>query len=333
MVCPQCGAPAPEGARFCEQDGTRLLAEGGVLEGDTATAAVGCRCGAGPEAIDAQGFCTVCGRKVQKQTRDHVEVALSPAFGAVTDRGRRHPQNEDDFTLAIEAIAGEPLSIMIVCDGVSSSENAQTASATACAVARESLLQAARAGDFDPLHAMEAAIRAANLAVCALPYAQDSAKDPPETTLVAALVQNGHVTLGWVGDSRAYWIGPSGGGLLTHDHSWINDQVDAGAMSEEEASRSPQAHAITRSLGLWEGEVSEEASEPSLNTFALPVPCHLLLCSDGLWNYVSRPEQIASLLQQAPAGADAQALARRLVEYANAQGGRDNITVAIASFS
>jgi serine/threonine protein phosphatase PrpC len=299
---------------------------------DAAGMASGCRCGAGPEAIDEQGFCTECGRKCRQQARDHVELALAPHFGGVTDRGRRHPQNEDDFALALEMVDDKPVYILVVCDGVSSSENAQTASAAACATARDALLQAVRAGQSEPQEALAETIRAANRAVCTLPYTPEGPKDPPETTLVAALVQNGVVTIGWVGDSRAYWFGPEGDHLLTHDHSWINAMVDIGQMTAEEATQDAQAHAITRSLGLWEGAISEEASEPSLITFALPSSGCLLLCTDGLWNYAPQLEQIAALLRQTPEGTEAQTLARTLVAYANAQGGRDNITVALVSF-
>ena len=202
MICPSCGTPAPEGARFCEVDGTQLTpanAPGAVIGN--------CRCGAGPDAIDEQGFCTECGRKRLKQTRDHSEVSIAPNFGGVTDRGRRHRQNEDDLALVLERRDDKPVYVLVVCDGVSSSQHAEMASAAACSAVCEVLSTAVREGRRDPKEAMAEAVRAANKAVCLLPHVEDDPKDPPETTLVAALVQDGVATIGWVGDSRAYWIG------------------------------------------------------------------------------------------------------------------------------
>jgi serine/threonine protein phosphatase PrpC len=342
MICPRCGEVCADGAHYCEIDGTPLVAAGIAEAGSSGTGGPpaagpaaqgeGCRCGAPPSAIDEQGFCTECGRRARRQPRDHVETSPSTSLGGVTDRGKRHPQNEDDFAVALEQVDGKPVAILVVCDGVSSSQNGQGASAAASAAALAALQQALRAGRQDLQEAVAEAIRAANLAVCGLPYDKDSDRDAPETTIVAAVLRDGAATIGWVGDSRAYWIGAVDGGQLSRDHSWINDVVDSGEMTLEEASHNPEAHAITRSLGLWEGEISEEDSAPDVTTFALPPPCRLLLCSDGFWNYASDPGRIAELVAQTPPGADAATVARRLVEFANRQGGHDNITVAIASF-
>ena len=108
---------------------------------------------------------------------------------------------------------------------------------------------------------------------------------------------------------------------MTHDHSWINDVVDAGEMTEAEASVAPGAHAITRCLGAIETDAEEgAATRPSLLRFPLPGPGRLLLCTDGLWNYAPHAHDIIALLQQAPMEADATTLARILVAFANAQG-------------
>ena len=172
---------------------------------------------------------------------------------------------------------------------------------------------------------MRAAISAAHEAACTVPYDPDRPKDPPGATLVAAPVRDGLATLGWLGDSRAYWIGLTESRLLTHDHSWVNAVVDAGEMPEAEALRAPEAHAITRCLGPLNGD----APEPTIITLPLTAPGWLLLCSDGLWNYAPQTEQVADLVRSAPAGSDALAVCRLLVNYALSQGGRDNITVAL----
>jgi serine/threonine protein phosphatase PrpC len=98
-------------------------------------------------------------------------------------------------------------------------------------------------------------------------------------------------------------------------------------MTAAEALRAPQSHAITRTLG---GPTADAVDEPSFAAFDVPDgPGLLLLCSDGLWNYAPEPEQIAELVRVQPAGADALAVARGLVDFARDRGGHDNITVAV----
>ncbi len=348
IVCPTCGTPAPNTARFCERDGTRLRAEP-IGESDApmivstavsanptvvppAPAPVGatktaCRCGAGMESI-VDGFCAACGRKWfpprTPLARDHVEKSASPVLGGVTDRGQKHPRNEDDFAVTKSETGAE---ILVVCDGVSASEEADRASAIAAKTVIDKLSQTGECGD--DAHALRAAVFAANAAVCALHRSTPGAiSDPPETTLVAAVVRQRAATIAWVGDSRAYWISGdvSAARLLSHDHSWMNEKVDSGEMTEAEAGANRLAHAITRCLGTGESE----DSEPTITRFVFPdAGGYLLLCSDGLWNYAPAPSQIAALIHAAPQTEGVAAIARSLVAWANAQGGRDNITVAL----
>ena len=143
MQCPKCGATASEGAHFCATDGTPLVpaTTPGIVAG-------GCRCGAGPEEIDDQGFCNVCGRRCGTQPRDHTEISVSAQFGGVTDKGRRHARNDDDMALAVTAIDGDPVTILIVCDGVSTSTSADSASTTAAQTTRNALGEAIQSGAF-----------------------------------------------------------------------------------------------------------------------------------------------------------------------------------------
>ncbi len=321
MTCPKCGAAAPEEARFCEACGASLAPT-------LAAAAPGerCRCGAGPEAKGSDGYCSVCGLRWPEARkplpRDHVELLLTPGFAGMTDRGKRHAINEDALALADVPGVG---SVLIVSDGVSSAQRSEEASETAAQTARTVLEAALRDNSPDAAAAMKAAILAAHEAACTVPYDPDQPKEPPGATLVAALVRGGLATLGWLGDSRAYWIGPTESRLLTHDHSWVNAVVDAGEMSEAEALRAPEAHAITRCLGLLNGD----APEPTVITVPMTASGWLLLCSDGLWNYAPQTEQVAELVRRVPAGSDALAICRLLINYALSKGGRDNITVAL----
>ena len=324
MQCPKCEAEAPDGFKFCESCGARLGADA-----EPPAEPGGCACGAGPGEVDAQGFCTGCGKRRALETRRHLEIVLSPHLAGVTDIGKRHPTNQDDLALAAVEEGAQPAVIIVVCDGVSSAQNAEEASAVAAKTACDLLQLAAQQEDSDLDSAMAAAIEAAHKAVCALPYLAGAPKDPPAATIVAAVVRGGTATIGWLGDSRAYWFGADRSAQLTRDHSWVNEAVDSGELTEAQALVSPLAHAITRCLGVMEGE--DPATEPTIGLVKF-VPegsgC-LLLCTDGLWNYAPETEQIGTLLHAATGTEDVALAAGRMVAFANAQGGRDNITAAI----
>ena len=321
LTCPKCGMEAAEGARFCEADGTRLSSPA-----PSETGALHCRCGAGrEEARDGEGYCTACGRSWPLPGRDHKEQSLSSRLAGVSDVGKRHHENQDDFLVAAETVGNEMAEILIVCDGVSSADRAAEASAAAASAACEFLRLGLAAGRTDWEVLLREAIAGANRAVSALPSFPGSLKEPPETTIVAALVLAGRVTLAWVGDSRAYQIGPGKATQLTHDHSWINEVVDSGQVGLEEAQKSPLAHAITRCLGL-----EREASEPSIVSSTLAAGEGLLLCSDGFWNYAECEQDIVRLLNGLPAGSDALSACRALTNFALGKGGHDNITVVLA---
>jgi serine/threonine protein phosphatase PrpC len=326
MQCPDCGESAIENAQFCEACGRKLVDRSTAR--DTVRVVNRCRCGAGPEDVDEQGYCTACGIYRARLLRDHHEEVLSSCCAAVTDRGVRHPHNEDDMSLGMETIRGCTAWILVVCDGLSSAQYADNASAIAAVTARDTLATFARGDGSDPVLAMNDAIHAAQRAVCAIDYSHTAKRDPPETTIVAALVRDGVATIGWVGDSRAYWISADRSVQLTRDHSWVNETVDAGEMSEEEALRSSNAHVITRCLGRA-GDDEHEEIEPSLTTFAIPTDSALLLCSDGLWNYAPAPEDLARLVRGCTPDADAFTIANSLVEFAREAGGHDNITAAL----
>ncbi len=333
MPCPECGADAADNARFCESCGACLTPN--AAPDAPAQTDDRCRCGAGPDETDALSYCLACGIKRTRPTpartalpRDHVETALVLGFAAVSDRGLRHANNQDDVALAVEDLGGAAAYVLVVCDGVSSAQEADIASALASIAARDTLRSALHADAPVSISDMIQAIQEAHSTARTIPYRRDhETLGPPGTTLVAAVVHQRTITVGWAGDSRAYWIGPDGARLLTHDHSWVNETVDAGEMSLEEASRSKQAHAITRCLGALNGD---DPLEPSAATFPLPADGGLLLlCSDGLWNYADSSEELESLVGGVPPGADALALCRRLVEFALAEGGHDNVTAAV----
>ena len=328
MHCPQCSTevPADEENLFCEECGAALA---GVP-----AAVVGCVCGASVNERDEEGFCLRCGRRYRVPlASDHVKEALSAEFAAVTDRGLRHEKNEDRFGLVT---AGGAYG-MVVCDGVSSSKDAEIAAAAVADAVREYVAEALASGVArDCGEILRGAIAAGSTRVEArvnLETRRTSRsrklrkpeENPASTTVVAALVCDGVVTVGWVGDSRAYWIDEEAAWPLTQDHSWQNDVVSAGEMTAEEAAKAPNAHAITRWIGPDAHGFEAEVVSRELHGRGV-----LLLCTDGLWNYAASAREMAELVRTSDAeGKDALALAQSLVAYALERGGQDNVTVSV----
>ncbi|WP_221322135.1 PP2C family serine/threonine-protein phosphatase [Actinoplanes sp. L3-i22] len=150
----------------------------------------------------------------------------------------------------------------------------------------------------------------------------------PACTIVAAAVRGPHVGFGWVGDSRAYWVTAAGPAeQLTEDDSWARHVIAMGA-DPRVAMNDPKAHAITAWLGADAGPIL-----PHIGAFTARTPGHLVLCSDGLWNYLTDPadfgDAVRSALKLATGPRPLLEAARALVTYANSAGGADNITVAI----
>ena len=270
--------------------------------------------------ISAEGYCESCGRKVPSG-RDHVEISLELLAG-VTDRGLRHPRNEDAMAMAASQTPDGPVAVAVVCDGVSSSPNPEDASLTGAQAAVRMLLSSIRRGD-DPDEASRAAVRQAHEAMTIL----GSPSRAPSATYVSAIVAPDAVTLCWLGDSRAYWLATeSKSARLTRDDSLAEEMVAQGQMTEAQAMASPQAHVITRWLGA-----DVTAPEPHVTRFEPPGPGVVLICSDGLWNY--RPEAAALAELALPtAFHDPSSAADALLKFALDAGGMDNITVVLVPF-
>jgi serine/threonine protein phosphatase PrpC len=294
-TCPACGEPVEADAAFCESCGAALP---GAPEG---------------------------------ATRDHQEADLG-ALAAVSDRGLRHHRNEDAFGIA----GSSDRFAVVVCDGVSSTPNPDDASAAAAAAALAELqpiLEDAWPDDDDLTAIMSRAVEAAGAAAAAVVTTEMGSLSArgqasnPSTTLVAAMGGAGHLVLGSIGDSRAYWLtgDPARSRRLTVDDSWAEQAIAAG-VPPEEAYASPGAHVITRWLGA-----DAESFTPNLVVTALDGPGWLLVCSDGLWNYFEEPATLDQLLASAPPEATPIEAARHLVNAALAAGGSDNVTVVMIS--
>jgi len=238
------------------------------------------------------------------------------SIATCSDVGLVREHNED----AVVTTRVDDRIIAVVCDGVSASRDAHLAAEIAAETTRATLVVA----EEEPATAMENALRSAHDAICAAHARRGG--EPLGTTAVAAMILRGRITVGWVGDSRAYWIGDETPVLLTHDHSWLEEALAAGVTTWEEAVRSPFAHALTRCLGPLEGGDDSHA-EPEVVEVTVSGHGYLVLCSDGLWNYAPSPEEIAALVRTG--GTSASGIARALVSAALSRGGQDNVTVAV----
>jgi serine/threonine protein phosphatase PrpC len=276
-------------------------------------------CGAPETAIDEGGFCSVCGMR-RRVGADRVELDLTIAAG-VSDRGRVHRRNEDAF--ALEAAAGGAI-VAVVCDGISSASASDAAARSAASATAAALLQACADPSLDIGAAVSDAIEAAHSVVGEVAWTTRSNRGMPACTIVAAVCREGEVAVGWVGDSRAYWADGSQSRQLTVDDSWAQEQIAEGLLTPEQAGRDPRSHSITH----WVGADAPERP-PGLVRFAPSDPGRLVLCTDGLWNYVDSPAELGELINALPAGASAAAVARALTDTALARGGRDNITVTV----
>ncbi|AZM57617.1 serine/threonine protein phosphatase [Streptomyces sp. WAC 01529] len=326
-------APVPDGATAVPTDGAEP-ADPRTHAPDPAPPAgtklcVACRSG----RVDPDGYCENCGH-AQPRERDHMEEELD-AVAAVSDRGLRHHRNEDAFAISAAALPdGSPAVVAIVCDGVSSATRPDEASLAASRAANESLQGSLPRGTH-PQQAMHEAILSAAEAVNSLATEPASAREhsphqnAPACTLVGTIVAGGLLVVGWVGDSRAYWIpddrsGPAA--RLTEDDSWAAQMVAAGLMNEAEAYADDRAHAITGWLGADAYEL-----EPHTASFKPDRAGVVVVCTDGLWNYAEAVEDMARAV---PADAAERPLhsAQVLVGHALDGGGHDNVTVAVVPF-
>jgi serine/threonine protein phosphatase PrpC len=172
--------------------------------------------------------------------------------------------------------------------------------------------------DVDLVRSLERAFWAANAEI----YAQ-AATHPEQsgmgTTLVAAVIQDDELVVANVGDSRAYLIRNGQAEQISRDHSWVNEQVEAGLLTESEAQTHMYRNIITRSLG--------SRPDVAVDTFSLPLEVGdgILLCTDGVSNEVRAPE----IGQSVSESVRADQAAAGLVATANRRGGADNLTVIV----
>ena len=242
--------------------------------------------------------------------------------------GLRHETNQDAAALGIDG-SGHHI-VLVVADGVSSTEGAEECARVASHTARDYLAATMDQGlpinDDDTVTLFERTFQKAHEAVV-------SGSGPiGACTLAAAVATHDRIVVGNIGDTRTYWFPDDGDPIrLSIDDSMAQAQMDLG-LSREEAERGIGAHAITKWIGASATDVA-----PRVMAYKPQQSGWLLVCSDGLWNHVPDVGDFARLMADpvskahtddhghaSPAG-----VADGLIAYANNCGGHDNITVAL----
>lgn len=236
-------------------------------------------------------------------------------FCAKTDTGRARSNNEDSVAF------DESTGVAVLADGMGGYNAGEVASGMATAFIKSELSQwltdaggTARAKDVR--RAMEVCVEKTNTSIlnAANSHAQYAGMG---TTLVLGVFREEGLVLGHIGDSRCYRLRAGKLEAITRDHSLLQEQIDAGLVTPEQAEHSTIRNLVTRALGVEESVMLEVSEYP------VELGDVYLMCSDGL-NDMVNDAAIAKIVQ-AEAGLEEKA--QMLVDAANAGGGRDNISV------
>jgi protein phosphatase len=233
----------------------------------------------------------------------------------ITDKGRVRTQNQDTVFCSQTAVGPLP-NLFIVADGMGGHNAGDVASQVAVEVFTGFIRKADSApGYLDLL--VDAAV-AANEAVYDMSV-RESQYSGMGTTFSACVIADGKCEIIHIGDSRIYMI--TGGAItqLTNDHSYVNEMVRAGKLTQEQASHHPKRNILTRVMGT---SLSKEFDG---YPYILEDDCAVLLCSDGLTNMLD-DGLLLSIINRAETVDER---ARTLVDEANKRGGIDNISVVL----
>lgn len=240
--------------------------------------------------------------------------------------GRQRELNEDSlFTLAT-TIAGHnsnpPFGLFIIADGMGGHQYGEVASNAALRSISSHVMKKFH-GTLFGLPSMPIEESLQEVLMTGIMEAQRSVmREAPTsgTTVTAALVVGQQLTIGHVGDSRAYMIYPDQRmEVITRDHSLVRRLEELGQITSAEAAVHPQRNVLYRAVGQG------DTIEPDMTTIPFPVGAHLLICSDGLWGVVAEDELKRIILE----GPTIQRACQNLIAAANAAGGPDNISAVL----
>lgn len=239
-------------------------------------------------------------------------------FGVKTDRGMVREINEDSYNIIV-GYAEVPVSFVIA-DGMGGHNSGEVASKMAVDIVSDYIIKHPEAliKDEDLLSAIKGIMEKANADVYASSM-QNQVNHGMGTTLILAVVYEGVLYIGHVGDSRVYLVREDNIKRITTDHSYIEELIKMGSLTREEAENHPQKNIITRALGC--------SQDIQIDTYSLEIKDDdiFVLCTDGLTNMICE-EEIKNVVQSID---DPEEACAELVNRANKKGGGDNITVVV----
>ncbi|WP_408954395.1 Stp1/IreP family PP2C-type Ser/Thr phosphatase [Natroniella sp. ANB-PHB2] len=236
---------------------------------------------------------------------------ISLNYGAISDCGKVRAENEDNYLV----LAKDNFTVLVVADGMGGHNSGDLASSLAIEVIKNYQFNSD-----DLIQDIKTLISQANQ------YVYQKSKEKEEyhgmgTTLTLGVIKDRILTIGHIGDTRAYLFRDDDLCQISQDHSMVQELVKKNIITPEEAEDHPQKNILTNALGI-EKKVDKDLFEVDLKEQDL-----ILFCSDGLTNMTS-DEELADILAKP---INLQQKAESLVELANQRGGRDNITVIIYS--
>jgi serine/threonine protein phosphatase PrpC len=256
-----------------------------------------------------------------------VRTVRRMVLGAAQSTGMERTHNEDAlFYLIGRADGQEPLpdfGLFIIADGMGGHRSGEVASAISVRTVARKLTAETLVGLLDEEKMETAALQ--ELVQGALEEANLAVVDKVPgggTTLTVAVLIGDQVTIGHVGDSRAYLITRDEARALTRDHSLVQRLVELEQLTEEEAALHPQRNVLWNAIG--------QGANLKVDVFSHPVPHggYMLFCSDGLWGTVPE-EEISGIVLGAN---DPQTACDELIQAANGAGGPDNISAILVFF-
>ncbi|SKA92380.1 protein phosphatase [Caloramator quimbayensis] len=229
-----------------------------------------------------------------------------------TDKGKVRDINED----YIMVFKTNKYSLIIVADGMGGHNAGEIASKLACITVRDFISQNYITYDNNEELIRDALVKANNLVY---EESQNNINySGMGTTITCCLISNDELYLGHVGDSRAYIVNENGIKKITEDHSYVQELINNGSITENEAVSHPQRNLITRAIGAEKYVVVDTKHE------TIKEEDYIILCTDGLTSYLSNDEIKDLIIEYGILAVD------KLINIANDRGGYDNISVIVA---
>lgn len=266
------------------------------------------------ERLSAWLTCAIYGTRCKKWGRE--SRAKNPEghklkVGYLTDIGRDRSVNEDSL------FVDEDLGLFVIADGMGGHNAGEVASKIAVEVTARSAREGLKAGRA-PDRVVREAIADANKSIYEKSL-NNPAWEEMGTTLIVALMTDRQVTIGHVGDSRAYTIRQGQIELLTNDHTFVFEWLKEGRITKEQAQRHHQRHALTEVLGVTDDVETEVSFWPWEDNVCL------LLCSDGLTD-VLEDDEILAIVESS---SEPEQACNTLVSAAKGNGAKDDVTVIL----